>query len=151
MRQQSCIRATSRLSSDLLFRQLGFAATVDFDGLTKGPHIIVSSRSSHSGGTQRRLVSKKAPVGGLPYVLPQQSLVTLGLYALLSCGEIAVKLDHVAIVVKSNGASSKKEENRAENRAEFPARPVSRRKPWSNGSSNRTTVCVILEGWASSL
>ena len=37
-----------------------------------------------SGGMQRRLVSKKAPVGGLPYVFPQQSLVTLGLYALLS-------------------------------------------------------------------
>ena len=105
MRQQLCIRATSRLSSDVPFRQLGFAATADFDGRTKGPHIIVSSRSSHSGGTQRRLVSKKAPVGGVPYVLPQQSWVTVGLCTLLSWGEIAVKLDHVAIVVKSNGAS----------------------------------------------
>ena len=55
-------------------RHPGFAATVALVGFTYGPHIMVSSRSSHSGGTQRRLVSKKAPLGGLPYVLPQPRL-----------------------------------------------------------------------------
>ena len=146
-------------------RHPGFAATVALVGFTYGPHIMVSSRSSHSGGTQRRLVSKKAPLGGLPYVLPQprlqksasgvrsqtaplisndthkqkqvsqlhsqyqnigsppahvsmprcvqkikpsppQSFAMLGtLNALFCAGENAVMLLHVAIVVKSKGAS----------------------------------------------